>query len=402
MTRILFLTCHLPYPPFSGGRLREFELIKRLGGDLDIHLCAVSKTYAEDAANIDRLSPYCSDIQLLPVDPLEQRSRGDGARAFQVRRHGSSAMGEYLAAELERSRPDVVHVEGFYVMQHLPKRAGLPVLLVEQNVEYLLWRQKAEAAVGRDEREAILREYLLTLEAETEAWRAAALCAAVTDDDREAILAAEPGLDVRVVPDGADHLRDVPERHVPPLQNTVAFIANYAYEPNVDGALYLLDRIWPRVRARVPSAQLLLVGNAPPASVADLAAASGGVTVTGRVAEVEPYLTSATLVVCPLRVGGGVKVKVLEALSRGKAIVTTSVGAQGFGPEVGSALEIHDRPAPFADAVVRLLRRPARRAALEQRAAEFALGLPTWDQAAQRLRDCYDELAFGYSRPVDA
>ncbi len=401
LRRILFLTCHLPYPPFSGGRLREFHLLKRLAPHLDIHLSAVSKTFDEDVENLDRLGPYCSDIELLPVDPLEPRTAPEPPAAFQVRRHAAAAMRRHIASELERFRPDVVHVEGFYLMQHLPRPLEVPVLLVEQNVEYLLWRQRAEAAVGRDEREAILREYLLTLEAETEAWRAAAMCASVTEEDREAILAAEPGLDVRVLPDGGDHLRVLPRRS-PPLQNTVAFVANFAYEPNVDGALYLLQRIWPRIRARIPAAQLLLVGNAPPAAVTDAAAASGGVTVTGRVIEIEPYLTSATVIVCPLRVGGGVKVKVLEALSRGKAIVTTSVGAQGLGPGAGAAVEIHDRPVAFADAVIRLLRRPARRSVLEQRAAEFARGLPTWDEAAERLRDCYEELAFGYSRSVDA
>ncbi len=392
-TRILFLTCHLPYPPYSGGRLREFELLKRLAARFDVHLCAVSKTFPEDVANADALRRWCSEVTLFTADATDGVT-GQDPRPFQVRRHASGEMIGYLRDLEDTIRPDVIHVEGFYLMQHLPQPLRAPVLLVEQNVEYLLWRQRAETAVGRDDRDHVLREYLLTLESETEAWRSASLCAAVTNEDRDAMLAAEPGLDVRVVPDGADHLyrRDLAQRERPPQRNVVAFIANFAYAPNIDGALHLLHRIFPRVRARVPGTQLLLVGNAPPAEVVEAARVTPGVVVTGRVPDVEPYLAAATLIVCPLRIGGGVKVKVLEALSRGKAIVTTSVGAQGLGPRAAEAMEIHDRPSAFVDAVVRLLRRPRRRGALESAAREFARELPTWDTAARELEACYDEL----------
>lgn len=366
-----------------------------MGNDFDVHLCAVSKTFEEDAANVHALDAWCSDVRLFPVDPVRGEATPDPPVPFQERRHASAAMTSYLAEAIDDLRPDVIHVEGFYLMQHLPEKLEIPVLLGEQNVEYMLWRQKAEAATRRDEREQRLREYLLTLESETRAWLAASMCATVTDEDRAAILAAEPAIDVRVVPDGADHLR-LPEPSPgrdDRMNNVIAFVANFGYEPNVDAALYLLRKIFPRVRTRVPGAQLLLVGNAPPPEVVDLAQATRGVTVTGRVAEVEPYIESATVIACPLRVGGGVKVKVLEALSRGKAIVTTSVGAQGLGPHAQRAMEIHDRPLPFSDALVQLLRWPRLRAALERRAAEFAASLPTWDVAADELAACYEELS---------
>lgn len=393
--RVLFLACHLPYPPYSGGRRREFELIKRVGRDFDIQLCAVSKTFEEDSVNVSVLDAWCSDVRLFRADPIEHQLGGEPVLPFQEVRHASHEMTRYLATAIETFRPDVIHAEGFYLMQHLPPDVRIPVLLVEQNVEYMLWRQKAETASRRDERDRRLREYLLTLESETRAWLAASMCATVTAEDRDAILAAEPTIDVRVVPDGADHLRLPDAVHAPRsgMNNVIAFVANFAYEPNTDAAIYLLRKIFPRVRSRVPGAQLLLVGNEPPPGVVELANGTRGVTVTGRVAEVEPYIESATVIACPLRIGGGIKVKVLEALSRGKAIVTTSVGAQGLGPQAGRAMEIHDRPIAFSDALVQLLRRPRLRAALEQRAAEFSRTLPTWDDAADELAACYDELS---------
>lgn len=366
-----------------------------MGNDFDVHLCAVSKTFDEDVANASALDPWCGDVRLFAADPVAADLAVESPLPFQERRHASAAMTRHVAERIETLRPDVVHVEGFYLMQHLPAELEVPVLLVEQNVEYMLWRQKAEAATRREERDRRLREYLLTLESETRAWLAASMCATVTDEDRDAILAAEPAIDVRVVPDGADHLR-LPEPSPgrdDRMNNVIAFVANFGYEPNVDAALYLLRKIFPRVRTRVPGAQLLLVGNEPPAEVIELAQTTRGVTVTGRVAEVEPYIESATVIACPLRVGGGIKVKVLEALSRGKAIVTTSVGAQGLGPHAHRAMEIHDRPLPFSDALVQLLRWPRLRGALERRAAQFAATLPTWDVAAEELAACYDELS---------
>jgi glycosyltransferase involved in cell wall biosynthesis len=99
------------------------------------------------------------------------------------------------------------------------------------------------------------------------------------------------------------------------------------------------------------------------------------------------------VVVSPLRIGGGIKVKVLEALRRGKAVVSTAVGVQGLGPDVEDAIAVADDPAQFADACVRLLLDRAERRRLERRALAFAGSLPTWDEAAADLLDCYRELA---------
>jgi glycosyltransferase involved in cell wall biosynthesis len=121
--------------------------------------------------------------------------------------------------------------------------------------------------------------------------------------------------------------------------------------------------------------------------------AGDDVVVTGRVPSVEPYFERAQVIVCPLREGGGVKVKVLEALARGKAVVTTSVGVQGLGPAADDALRVEDRPRRFARAVAEILRDETERRRLEQAAKALAATLPTWDDAVDGLIGCYQELA---------
>ena len=387
-TRVLFLACHLPYPPYSGGRRREYELVRRVADVFDVTLCAVSKTYEEDTANAPALKEHCRDVWVFPADPATEDSSPEPA---QVVRHRSRDMTEHVARSVAAGGYDVIHVEGFYLMQHVPEESRAPVLLVEQNVEYVLWRHRAATALSKHDREAAVAEYLRTLEAEMAAWARADLCAALTPDDAAIMKSALPGLDVRLVPDGVDHLPSSDGAVVGDRDQVVAFAANFGYQPNVDAALYLCEEIWPRVARRFPRARLLLVGNAPPEEVRRLTGRRN-VVVTGRVPLIDPFLERASVVVCPLRIGGGIKVKMLEAMGRGKAIVTTSVGAQGLTELAGTAFVVEDHPAAFAGAVAELLADEGARRSFEEGARAAAETLPTWDDAAVSLSDCYREL----------
>src|SRR5205807_2081837 len=141
-------------------------------------------------------------------------------------------------------------------------------------------------------------------------------------------------LDVAVVPDGV--VRRGP--HLPKTQpgGHVTFLANWAYAPNMDAAHHLCADIWPRIHAVEPEARLHLVGANPPDSLRRIAAGARNVTVDGPVPDVPPVLAASDVVVCPLRIGGGVKVKMLEALASGCAIVTTSIGVQGLAQAVAT------------------------------------------------------------------
>ncbi len=385
--RVLFLTCHLPYPPISGGRHREYELLRRIAASVDLSVCAVSKTWAEDVRNAPALSPYCSDVRVVPADP---HARPEPSTPFQVLRHRS----RHVRPVLEDGEYDVIHVEGFYLMQHLRSLAPRPTVLIEQNIEYQLEEQRAAHSVGtaawRHRREAER-----TRRAEQQAWHRADVVGALTEEDRAVILGA--GVQrVALVPDGISLPERNPVRTPLDAAPVLTFVGNYGYEPNVDAALYFARSVLPIVAKTVPDVRLMLVGNAPPPQIRALAGAS--VTVTGRVADVGDYLDAATVVVCPLRVGGGVKVKMLEALAHGKAIVTSSIGTQGLGAGIGDAVAVADSAPEMATAIVELLRDPQRRAQLEVAAAKHAVSLPTWDDAVASLLDCYERAAAGRER----
>jgi polysaccharide biosynthesis protein PslH len=390
--RVLFLSCHLPWPPLSGGRRRELELITRISESFDIHVIVVSKTPVQDRANAATLAPFCRSVEVFPAQAAESRERD---LPHQVLRHRAPAATRRVREIIAYGRVDLVHVEGFYLMQHVPEWIEAPVLLVEQNIEYELTRQRARASSERVRRLDSLYDCLRTQAAERACWRRATRLAAVTWEDRETMRSELDDRDVDVVPDGADH---VPTRSEPscavvighPQPPQVTLLANFAYAPNVDAALHFCEEILPRLRAAVEDVRVCLVGNAPPAEILQLSGER--VSVSGYVPDVLPHLDAADVIVCPLRIGGGIKVKVIEALRRGKAIVSTSIGAQGLTAEARQALLVADDPRHFAGAVAALLSDRRYRRRLERRAAAAARTLPTWDEAAARLATVYDEL----------
>jgi polysaccharide biosynthesis protein PslH len=397
--RVLFLTAHLPFPPLSGGRRREFELISRLSRGFEIHLCTVTKTWEMDNTNVSDMLRYCSTVNLFKAVPPDMQQ--DEPNSLQMKRHSSQEARSHVSHVLRTNDFDIVHVEGYYLMQLLPPILQIPVLLVEHNVEYLLTLQRFMLARSIQERSHFWKEYVFTLKWERIFWKRATVCVTLTVDDQIAMEKLEPNIMVKMIPDGVDHLKasDTTKLSENVLKNRTAwakgscilFVGNFAYEPNIDAALYFSNIIFPLVLQDVPNAKLFIVGNDPPPQVLSLKM-NRQIEVTGYVESVIPFYRMTDVVVCPLRIGGGVKVKVLEALNAGKAIVSTSIGAQGLNPRDCQAITVADDVTHFAQSVVRLLNDPDRRLKQEHEALAYAKHLPTWNSASHAFAKCYREI----------
>ena len=406
MSKILFLTCHLPYPPTSGGRRREYELLKRISKHYDIYVCAISKTFEQDCRNAEILSKHCGYLDVMVFEAVDLKKLPTSLLQnypHQVLQNASNKASEYVASALTLETFDVIHVEGFYLIQHVPMESNIPVLLVEQNIEFLLWEQRAALASKELHRRGYLRQYELTKIAERRAWLRSSLCAVLTEDDKKHIEKVLPIKNIRIVRDGIDHLTtlEVSEHEATYKQvsinaPSILFVGNFRYEPNVDAVLYFCQDILPLIRNVVPEVKLFLVGDSPGPQVQSLSDIPG-VIVTGRVPSLVPYLKAADVFVCPLRVGGGIKVKMLEALYEGKAIVSTSIGAQGLPSGEDNPLYIENDPARFANRVTYLLQHPEEMVRLKKTTASFVNLLPSWNDATQMLRDCYEELINQFS-----
>jgi glycosyltransferase involved in cell wall biosynthesis len=408
--RILFLTAHLPFPPASGGRRREFELLSRLGKKFEVHLCSLSTDLQIDTENVKELQGFCQSVSLFKAYEVPQNIYGC-RYPWLMRRYYSDQAIIQISQMLAEKKFDIVHVEGYYLMQLVYCRSKVHVVLVEHNMEYNLNLQRMLLSQSLVEAHFYWQEYYYTLYWERYYWRRATKIIAITADDEASIRRLEPDVDVILIPNGTDHdfaveksdgqemsydctlldssVNQVIKQDIP----SILFVGNFLYYPNIDAALYFCKDIFPLILREVPNARLFIVGNSPPPEIQALGAQNkSNVVITGYVYSLYPFYKSAKVVVCPLRIGGGIKVKILEALRAGRAIVSTSVGAQGLDTD-NHLLCIADKVSDFANYVIRFLLIAEERYHQEQNALQLAKTMPTWDQVTEDYIRCYTEIS---------
>jgi len=409
--RILFLTPNLPYPPHQGRSIRNYHLIAHLAKRHQVSLCSFLPGPLEET-DLGPLREMCQEIQgePEPTRTLGQRlgSTLSSPLPDMGLRLASPGFHQRLARWLERQEFDVVEVEGIemarYLQQVVETRQGRrpAVVFDDHNAEYVL-QQRAFETDSRHPRRWIGAAYSLVQwqklqRYEARICRLADQVVAVSNADAQALGHLVPGLQPAVVPNGVDaeaYRTFVPPAAFPPLREpALVFTGKMDFRPNVDGVLWFWQEVWPQVRAKAPGAHYYVVGQRPHARLAPLAD-DPTVTVTGFVPDVRPYIAGSAVYVIPLRIGGGTRLKVLEAMAMGKAIVSTTLGCEGFPLEPGRHLVTADSPGNFAPAVLALLRDEARRKDLGTAAQTFAAERYDWAAVVPRLESVLWEAVAG-------
>lgn len=423
MSRILMLTPQPPIPPQAltglsqGTTIRNFNLIaglaKRHTVDL-VTLLPSTEDQGTAAGQISLLRPYCTNIvaEPAPVRSLRQRARDTLLSPWpdMALRLATPRLHQRLAQLLAQERYDVVQVEGIemgpYLLALREGRGvsgarpvtgpGRPLIVFDDhNAEYLL-QKRAFLSDVRQPRRWLGASYSLVQWRKLAAYerrvcRAADRVVAVSEADRGALLRLIPDLDVAVVPNGVD-LQFYRPGVVAPLAglgpHALVFTGKMDYRPNVDAVLWFADAVLPLITAQIPDAHFYVVGQQPHARLAALAG-HPSVTLTGRVPDTRPYIAGAGVFVVPLRIGGGTRLKVLEAMAMGQAIVSTRLGCDGFSFESGREVCFADDPAGFAGAVVRLLQDREQAAALGRAARAYVEAHYGWDAIVPRLEALY-------------
>jgi len=397
---LLFLTPQLPYPPRQGTALRNWGLISHLVRHHRVSLLSFLAP-GQDPHPAPPLAA-CARVETVPqpTRPLSRRLRDlvftrrpdMGLRlespAFRQR------LGEWLALEPF----DVVHVEGIELAPYLDlleNACPRPFILFDDhNCEYLLQKRAFLADLLHPDRwhgaaySLVQWQRLRRYEAQT--CRRADRVLAVSEADAVALQVLVPGLEPTVLPNGIDTSTYQPD--LPPAlgmgETALVFTAKMDFRPNVDAVLWFARQVLPRIRREVPQAHLWVVGQQPHPRLA-LLRDDPAVTLTGWVEDTRPYIAGAAVYVAPLRMGGGTRLKLLEAMAMQRAVVATRLGAEGFPVTDGQELLLADDPQTFAEAVVALLKDPARRAALGQAARAFVQARYDWEMIIPRLEAVY-------------
>lgn len=365
------------------------------------HVALLYLRGAGDPPADDVLRARCELIEAVDAAPDATRAQRWARRArlgasllrgrpLWVARSTSSAFASRVRVVADAWRPEIVQIE-FHVMgQYLSA-------LRECSAPRVLTQYEPGAMAERDRRREQHGTGALLGALRVRAWERyeRAIMADVhtvvvfTERDRQSLAPLAPHTPIVRIPLGAT----IPAQALDAAGRDPAsllFVGNFLHPPNVDAALRLIDGIFPRVRVQFPDATLHIVGDHPPARVRD--AARADVHVTGRVPDVTPYLDRAAVVVAPLRLGGGMRVKVLEALAAGKAVVASRLALEGLDLVDGEHVVMAEDEGPFADAIVALLRDPARRAALGTSARAWACANLGWDTSVAAYEQLYDSL----------
>jgi glycosyltransferase involved in cell wall biosynthesis len=399
--KILYVSQMPASPPRFGAQARVHGLMTQLAQRHE--LTAVMLVDHEfDLEECRRaMQAYCREVVLVP-NPNGRD--GLSKRLLQLRSLASTRSFERLlftVPTLQRRLDQVLRAKHFDLVNlafpflghcHLrqaPPGQRLPRMVVDShNIEYELMRQFAQAGASQIRRlyaeanwRKLRREELATYRDADGVY----LCSGV---DERRLLEQVPGIRTAVIPNAADveYYQPCPT-DPPPDGRTVVFFGLLSYVPNIDAVIHFVQDIWPRIAEAHPEARCKIIGGRPPPSL--LALAGPRVELTGFVSDLRPHLGAAAAVVVPLRLGGGTRLKIVEAMAMGKAIVSTTLGAEGIEAVRGRDLLVEDDPAAFAEAVNRLLASPTLASRIGQAARQMAVERYAWSGAARSLESFY-------------
>jgi glycosyltransferase involved in cell wall biosynthesis len=391
--RILWLKTELLHPVDRGGRIRTYAMLKALRRQHHITYAALDNGAVPEARTLAQ--EYAHEVVTFPFDAPSRRSVGFALGALQnlasplpftVWRFLSEPMRQWVAdADASRSY-DVIVCDFLFPAGNLPATRQTPMVLFEHNVEAQIWKRLGETSTG-------WRRKYLELQWRRVARYEAAQCRGVDQvvtvsvDDSEHIRSQYGAVRVGEVPTGVDTEAIQPSGSIARERDHLVFLGAMDWLPNEDGAAFLLNDILPRVRQQRPDVRVSIVGRNPPQRLRTMADLIPGVEVTGTVPDVRPYLERASIMIVPLRIGGGTRLKILEGMAMELPVVSTTVGAEGLPLVPGEHILLADNGADFANAILMLLDDPVGADALGARGAALVRAQHGWDRAAESFSD---------------
>ena len=401
--RILWVKVGGLWPPTTGGRLRSLHMIAELSQRHRVTLLT-TRHPADEPASLRTRLPACERVESLPYTLPKQ---GSARFALAVARSWASPYPADLwrwripavrARIRERMKEGVdLCVADFLVaMPNLPTRTSTPVVLFEHNVEYIIWKRLHEVEKRPWRRALLALEWRKMRRYEGKACARAGLTVAVSEADRALLAANAPGADIRAIGTGVDTTYFHPNGAVE-APATLVFTGSMDWYPNEDAIMYFIAAILPELRREVPGLSLAVVGR-DPSDRLRAACAAAGIRVTGTVADIRPYVAEAAVYVVPLRIGGGTRLKIFEALAMGKAVVATQVGAEGLPIVSGQHFLQADSPADFAQAVVTLLKDAAHRHSLGIAGRRLVEERYSWTQVTRQFEAHCEEVVARHAR----
>ncbi len=386
--KILIVSSYLPYPLFSGGQIRLYNLIKNLSEKHSITLVCEKRDY-QTTKDIGEVSKICDEVYT--VDRKKQWTpknilrTGFSLDPFLITGHRNLEMKKIISKLINEEVFDLIHVETFYVMQNLP-RTNLPVVLAEHNIEYKVYEKfvKKSLIIGRP---LLYLDILKLKRAEKAYWKKATKLIAVSKVEAE-----EMKRDVDIIPNGVDTQKFKMKKIIKDkTHKKVLFIGDFKWIQNRDSIVYIIKNIWPKILKNNPNTSLWVVGKKIPDSIK----AIGDLSVVfdeNASNKTENIFQEADILLAPIRVGGGTNFKILEAMSTGTPVITTALGNEGIKATENEEIIICDKPEEFSNKASLLLSDEYLYEKISRNSRKFIEKNFDWKNISEKLDKVYESL----------
>lgn len=361
--RILWLMTELLHPIDKGGKIRTYNILRELTRENHVtYLTLDDGSAAPDAA--ERAQEYCQELVRIPFRTRAKFTRGfyldllcnlASPLPYFAEKWKSAPMRRAISERVAEGEFDVLVCDFVTPGINLPAELPCATVLFQHNVEAMIWKRHAEVQEHPLKSAYLSHQWRKAQRFERLACRRFDQVIAVSPEDAE-IMRRDYGVAaVSDVPTGVDTDFFRPSGTLRPSPFNLVFTGSMDWLPNEDGIRYFTDQILPRIKRAVPEVTLTVVGRNPYPGLIELGQRDPSVIVTGRVDDVRPYIDRAAAYIIPLRIGGGTRLKVYEAMAMEKPIVSTTLGAEGLPVTNGEHLLLADAPETFADGVTRVL-----------------------------------------------
>lgn len=396
--RLLFLAPRLPFPMDTGGKIRTANLIKQIAKTCELHLACFS-FQKEDYRLADEFSRGQFSVTLIEL----QKPAGSINKAwkiisddepYSISKYNNPAMKKTISDMVSGRKFDLVHVDHIHMAHYRCVFPDIPALVDEHNVEYRILERCVPVEKNWIMKNVYRQQAAKTKRFEKEFLDKFTACSAVSDDDARDLMAlTNKAISVHVVPNGVDtEFFQLAEQGGCPLQEAIVFTGSLDWLPNEDAVLFFCQDILPLIHRQRPHVKFFVVGKNASDAILKEAKKNNQVVVTGRVDDVRPFLERSKVFVAPLRIGGGTRLKILEAMSMKRAVVSTTVGAEGISYREGQHVLLADRPNDFAARVLALLSDPLKCQAMGEAGRQLVLNEYDWNIVRKKLLEIYERM----------
>ncbi len=359
--RVAVFTPYLPYPPDTGGKIRSYYLLRALTARFDVDLYTVYHGKGPSEEHVRALREHCRHTVLFHLRKswrtrdLVWRTLSPLPRAAH-HFHTSYSL-EQAKQHLRDGDYDVLVADEICMTPYAELAPDLPRVVSRQKVDHVHYREIATARPWGLEKVLDFIEATKLQRYERAKMPLYQACLACSEKDAQLIRQGAPEVPMVVIPNGVDLSTFVPSRHLGSRPPTLLYVGAMDYYPNIDAVRFFFRNMYEPLRQAVPNLGVQVVGHTPPPEIRQLAELPG-VEVTGSVPDVRPYYEQATVFIVPLRLGGGTRLKIVEAMAMGLPVVSTTIGVEGLDVRPGENIVIADDAVSFTDGVLRLLRDP--------------------------------------------